>query len=303
MRVDAVISVFNPDVDLQAHVDLVRAQTSHVVVVDDGSTTPPSIREADGVRVVTLPVNSGVAAALNAGIVACLEDGADAVLTLDQDSTLPDGAVAELVSTLLRLKGRAAFVAPEFFGDVSQVIERGPGETLRTRRTIQSGMVVPRETFDRVGLLREELFIDLVDIDFELRCHAAGLEGYAAPGLRIGHRLGHRYERGPLGRFRLPGLGSDVTLSTPFRYYYRVRNRVAICRLPWKGRVGWMLRDAVLDAAHFVDVLVASRPRRVMWRIMRAGWRDGRRGTLGPAPEWVLREAATVTWRRPEVSP
>lgn len=302
LRVDAVVTVFDADADLQVHVDAVLPQVRRVVVVDDGSRRPPSLRPDDRVEVLTLEHNSGIAQALNVGIRACLDAGADAVLTLDQDTAVPDGAVSRLVRVIEQHADRVAFAAPEKFAEVSQVWRRESPDVLLTRHTIQSAMLVPRATFDRVGLLRDDLFIDLVDTEFELRCHAAGLDGLAAPGLAVGHRLGRRYERGPLGRLGLPGFPPQVTLSTPFRYYYRVRNRIVLNRsVSWRGRAGWLLRDTVIEVLHFVNVLVVARPRRAMWRIMRAAVSDARSGRLGRAPDDVMLDAAQVSWSVPEM--
>jgi rhamnosyltransferase len=95
-----------------------------------------------------------------------------------------------------------------------------------------------------------------------------------------------------------------VAVSSPFRYYYRVRNRIALNRE--YGRepgVGRLLRrdlraDVLLD---FCVALYSARGRIALLRVMLAGLRDGIRGPLGKMPQRVAALAARVTWRHPVV--
>ncbi|WP_243227002.1 glycosyltransferase [Microbacterium sp. CIAB417] len=299
-----VFSAFRPDSDL---VDAVRAAAAEVaqriVVVDDGSGPDwePLWAEVEsvGARVLRADENSGIGAALNRGVRHALDAGASAVLTFDQDSTISPGFVDALLRALAEAERAGvpvAFVVPERFAGVSQVHERD-GDVLRTRHSIQSGMLVPRSTWERVGLLREDLFIDLVDTEFELRCAAAGLVGVAAPGLALGHALGRQYARELFGRrIRLPGIPDVVTLSSPFRYYYRVRNRRVINKLYLRSAPGWVLRDTALEVIHFVNALMLARPRRALFMLYRSGWRDGGRGRGGRMSPELQEVAAEIVW-------
>lgn len=294
--VDAVISAFEPDADLLGRVRGLLPQVRRLVVVDDGSRDPWPFELPDEVRVIRLAENSGIAAALNRGVEDCLAAGADAVLTLDQDSELPEDGVDRLVDALHASGERTAFAAPEYFAGVRQVHRVDDRGRLVTRHTIQSGMLVPASTWHEAGLLREDLFIDLVDTEFEMRCSSFGLDGVAAPGLHLGHRLGTQQRRhGWLGRLGIVGI-SRLTLSTPFRYYYRVRNRVVVNRERLPGTRGWRTRDTLIEAIHFVNVLTLARPRRSMWRLMSRAVRDGRAGRTGRMPTELTAVARQVRW-------
>ncbi|MDY0830361.1 glycosyltransferase [Microbacterium sp. BG28] len=303
-----VFSAFRPDPDLVESVRAAIAEVARrVVVVDDGSgpgwDEVWDEVESAGAQVLRADENSGIGAALNRGVRHALEAGASAVLTFDQDSTISPGFVDALQRAFEGAEGagvRVAFVVPESFAGVSQVHNRDGG-VLRTRHSIQSGMLVPRSTWERVGLLREDLFIDLVDTEFELRCAAAGLVGVAAPGLGLGHALGRQYARELFGRrVRLPGIPDVVTLSSPFRYYYRVRNRRVVNKLYLRSAPAWVLRDTALEIIHFVNALMLARPRRALLALYRRGWRDGGQGRGGRMPSELQRVAAEIVWRAPE---
>ncbi|GAA1943320.1 glycosyltransferase [Agromyces allii] len=307
--IHVVISAFRPEPDLLAGIAELHGNVDSVIVVDDGSGSSAddvlATIEAAGATVLRLPENSGIAAALNAGIEHARSLGAGHVLTLDQDSRLPAASVAELLAALEQATERghaAAFAVPEMFASVSQVASRAEDGTLLTRHSIQSGMLVPVTTFEAVGTLRADLFIDLVDTEFELRCTSAGLVGVAAPGVRLPHSLGAAYERPTWLRLVTFGLGpKDVTLSTPFRYYYRVRNRIVVNREFRRTQRAWIARDTLVEVLHFVVAATLARPRRALWRLYRAAISDARAGRMGRASEASMQDAAGIRWATPRV--
>lgn len=293
----AVVTTFEPDASLADALASIRAQVDEVVVVDDGggaAADPVLAALSDaGTRVVRLETNSGIAVALNRGIRTALDAGADAVVTFDQDSRIGAG----YVSGLLAARAAAASeglsvgpVVPERFAAVSQVHGATAGGTLLARHVIQSGMLLDRETIREVGGMFEPLFIDLVDTEYELRCIDHGRVVVAAGGTSLEHSLGARYRR--RGGLPFPVL----TLSMPFRYFYRARNRVIIDRRYRRRHPMRILRDSLLDAAHFALVWSIARPRRTMWRVLREGRRAGRRGEGGRIPAELRSLAAAITW-------
>ncbi|MDR7112519.1 rhamnosyltransferase [Microbacterium trichothecenolyticum] len=299
MTVAAVVTSFRPDAGLLRAVQAVGAQVDHVFVVDDGSGQESlsilAEAEATGATVIRLPGNLGIAEALNRGISAALEAGADAVLTLDQDSLVPDGfvdglrAAADASSASVDVRGP---VVPEYFAGVRQVRGRDRDGALLAHGAIQSGMLLDRDLIEDVGLMSAQLFIDLVDTEFELRCLAAGRPVIAAEGLRLAHSLGVQYRR--RGRVPIPGVPRVMTLSSPFRYYYRARNRVLVHRAYWRRVPARMLRDALVEGVYFAVVISLARPRSSMLRLVRAGLRAGWRGEGGRIPaEWEGLAAGT----------
>ncbi|GAA3205535.1 rhamnosyltransferase [Microbacterium terregens] len=287
-----------------AALSALRDQVDELVVVDDGSgpTAEPILREVEsqGVRVIQLPTNSGIAFALNAGLRAALDGGAEAIVTFDQDSVVESGFVAALLAARARARtaGRAyGPIVPEYFADVRQVHRVERDGTLISRHAIQSGMLLDADLLHEVGLMREDLFIDLVDTEFELRCTAASRPTIAAPGLTLAHSLGRQYERRMFGRLvRLPGIPPVVTLSAPFRYYYRVRNRLVINRAFWRVQFGWVARDTVLEVIHYANAWLLARPRRALWHLYRMAAHDARRGRMGGMTAELLEVASAISW-------
>lgn len=306
----AVFSTFRPGEAAEAAVASVAGQVDGVLVVDDGSGPSADdvlARIADGGAVVErLRVNGGIAAALNTGIRAARERGAEFVITFDQDSLVPAGFVAALHTARAAAAAdglRVGAIVPEFFAQVRQA--RGDiAAYAPAANVIQSGMLVPMSVIDALGELRAEFFIDLVDTEYELRLRRAGHAVIAAPAVRLGHALGTQYRRELFGRpVRLPGIPPEITLSTPFRYFYRVRNRLVLNREYFRVALRQILRDTILDGIHFVNALWVARPRRALWRVYRAAVVAAVRGRMGRMPAGLVPVADMVRWRAPLHAP
>lgn len=318
-RVVAVISAFRPAPALVEHCAELAPQVSRVIVVDDGSgegAEPVLARlEASGVTVLRQGENSGIAAAMNRGLAAAREAGAEFVITFDQDSRVPEGFVDALVAEHDRVASlgvRVGMVAPEFFSATPQTRtgsssgrepEQDPG-FLEAYAPIQSGLLMPLAVVAELGPQREDYFIDLVDTEYALRARRAGYTAVCAPGLVLPHGFGHRLYVHAFGRRlkKRSGRPRMVAVSSPFRYYYRARNRVVLNREYGKDPgVGALLRrdarnDLVLD---FGVALYSARGRFALLGLMLAGFRDGRRGRMGRTSDALAARAHRVSWRHP----
>jgi rhamnosyltransferase len=262
-RVTAVVAAFRPDDGLRARLDRVARQVDAVVVVDDGSGpdwagTFADLAAAwpDRVRVAVLDRNSGIAAALNRGVQLALEDGCDAVLTLDQDSTIDDGYVDAALAAADRLasEGRpfGAIAAGVQSGDEVRATKYGDrGDRITpTLEAIQSGLLVPVATFDRVGLFDETLFIDCVDTDFLLRTARAGLPTYLARACAIEHPLGRSIET-PGMRVTRSGRGS-FAYHPAWRRYYITRNRAVVLARHGLHEPRWAASNLAGEAVQYL---------------------------------------------------
>ncbi len=304
-RVVAVVSSFRPGRDLLDNLALIAAQTDDVVCVDDGSGPQAqdvldAVRAA-GVRVVELPENGGIATALNAGLSAADLGPRDLAVMFDQDSAVPEGFVAALVAAWdagERAGLRVGMVSPERFAGVPQVVAGAAGDGfLRSVEPIQSGSLVSGRVLAEAGDLQDDLFIDLVDKEHWLRLRRHGLECLAAPGLDLPHELGRTYALTIAGRVVRPAAPLTFSMSTPFRYYYRVRNRVVVNREYWRDQPGLLARDTALEVRHLALVWLSAQHRAAFVRLVARGLRDGLRGRMGRMPDDVARLADCIRWR------
>ncbi len=310
-RVAAVFSSFRPEAALVSHCAALAPQVARVIVVDDGSgdAAEPVLTalESAGVLVLRQPVNDGIAAAMNRGIAAALEEGIELVVTFDQDSNVPSGFVAALVAEFDRAVStglRVGMVAPEFFSSTPQTRMQQTRDVLEAYAPIQSGLLMPSAALRELGPQREDYFIDLVDTEYYLRAQRAGFEAICVPGLVLPHGFGHRLYVHVLGKRLLKRNGRPrmVAVSSPFRYYYRARNRVVLNREYGKDPAhrARLRRDAFNDLVLDYGVAVwSARGKAALLSLLFAGWIDGFRGRLGKMSSGRMKRASRISWRHP----
>lgn len=248
--VAAVIVTFHPRPEAAAGVAAALEQAQRVIVVDNGSAegelTPVAAIRDDRLEILRNAGNLGIAAAQNRGIKRARELGAAYVLLLDQDSVAEPGMVAALLAACADPSiGIAAAVAadpsqkkaPQFLtsadGKLCEIREATEPLTRHLFFAIASGSLIPVATFDKAGLMREDFFIDGVDIEFGLRVRRAGLDIVAVRDARLRHRLGEYEERRFMGR-TIP-----VTHHSAQRRYYQARNRRWTKRLHGRALPGY----------------------------------------------------------------
>lgn len=245
----AVVSAYNPSDDLTENVRCLKSHVNRVIVVDDGS--PQDVRnvlaavEDLGVTVVRLAENSGIAAALNAGIKhARTLWNPEWVVTMDQDSRFDGDYINSALATARgsRDPNSVAMIAAQSHNGANLPVLRDAVEP-EIFDPMQSGTLIRASTFDRVGYLNEELFIDCVDSEFNARVRNAGLRALAGVGCDLNHSLGHTRPLKVLGwRVRLNGRPISVHYHPPFRVYYITRNSIVMARKYFRKQPGWVLR-------------------------------------------------------------
>lgn len=257
VKLVAVVVAYHPDLErLGAQLASLLPQVQSIVVVDNCSDNDVSVWAAQWrthqVHCIALDANMGIAYAQNRGIEWAGSEGASHILLMDHDSIPVDNMVQELLDALIRLP-QAGAVGP-YYTDSRRSQNRSPfirvnglcttrlgcdqpGQVLEVDHLIASGCLIPMAVLDRVGLMREDFFIDFVDIEWCLRARHAGYPVYGVCAARLEHRQGDK----PV-RF----LGREYLTHSPDRHYFRVRNALLTYREPWvplnwKLASGWRL--------------------------------------------------------------
>lgn len=275
-RVVAVIAAYNPDEKI---VDVFRAVTKQVdlvVIVDDHSnySAMPVFNELRslGAEVIHSAENSGIARTLNIGVARAAELVApEYYLTLDQDSIPDPDYVSNALKTLRlarELNIRVGFVSAATYND-SPVL--GNGALLGFEQPFdpwQSGMLIPRSTFDLVGGLDERLVIDAVDSEFTLRVRKAGLAVLCGAGCNMSHSLGRQSTIRFLGKKRL------FTYHSPIRVYYITRNNLNVSFRYFRSDPVWVARKGYYELINHARRIFFTEDKLEVSRAMLFGLRD-----------------------------
>lgn len=295
----AVVVTHRPDpATLAEQLAALAPQVVGIVLVDNASPEP-RLRDLcaglPGVTLLVLPVNRGLAHALNAGIErARTLAGATRVLLMDQDSVPAPDMVQRLdaVQAKLSARGKVAVVGPCFRdarepADAPFVRIRFPFNRklhcdgrcteIRCDFLISSGCLVPLAVLDEVGGMDDALFIDNVDLDWCFRATAAGYALYGVCAAGLSHRLGDT-------RKRIAGLPRGIVVHSPRRLYYMMRNRVLLYRRAYTpGR--WIAQDVPRLIVKLLLFALVVSPRRKNLHCMLAGLRAGIAGRTTPPPD------------------
>ena len=251
-----------------------------------------AIRECfPGVDLVENGRNLGYSGGNNVGIRHALDRGSRWVVLLNNDAVIAPDAI-DAFEIVARehpragiLSGKVLFQQPPdriWFagqrfnatlgysgrprGDLGR--QDGPlySDVFPTERAAGALMAVSREAIETVGVLDEQLFAYIEDVDWSLRVRAAGFEVLFVPAARAWHAVG-----GSTGG----EYGSTHTL------YYGVRNMVVVCeRYRPLGRLPTMARRAAILAS-YLALVPPRRPWRRSLAAVLEGFRDARAGRLG----------------------
>ena len=221
----AVVPGYEPGIaDITGLVSALLSSNVPVIVVDDGSadSTYLSACAELGADVVRHERNEGIARSLNDGLEFARSAGATWLLTVDQDTVLPDGYVDALLAVA---DPRAGVIGAETIGDASGDLRyptREVGGHLVTDEVFQTGSLWRVALLHGLGGFDESLGIDAVDAEACLKVREAGLAVVLAPGVRLEHRYGSGHA------VRLLGRSVVATGHPPERRETMVRNRVRL---------------------------------------------------------------------------
>ena len=288
-KVCAIVVTYNPNcsflIDL---LNLLVLQVEHVVVIDNGSCDSLSVVGAyfqiNDVNLIRLGANKGIGCAHNIGIKYAQGNNFDFVLLMDQDSLPEENMVSKLLLSLEVTCGCA--VGPRYYDDRRSLqppftsirgfrLKRhyccGAEPLVSVDHLISSGCLFPIWAFDLIGYMREDLFIDNIDVEWGLRAKSLGYSLFGVYDATMMHRLGDD---------PISALGRQFVVHTPSRHYYQFRNTIILLReswvpLNWKIVYGWRF------FLKFIFYLVFSRDRMLNAKMMAVGVLDGLKGRWG----------------------
>lgn len=292
----SVVVTYNPEKErLNALLSNALPQVSCLVIVDNGSNSAVLewIRELvvpERVALIELGTNLGIAAAQNVGIKYARQLRAAFVLLFDHDSIPEQQMVKVLMNTLLSKVEQGikiAAVGPRYFDERQnnpppfievrglRVVRHscsGRQDCVPVSYVIASGSLIPVTTLDVVGDMREDLFIDYVDIEWGLRAAAMGYQTFGVCNALMQHDLGDA----PLTFMR-----RSIPLHSPLRHYYLFRNALLLYKqknLPFLWKVG----DAWRLGLKYGFYALYGQSRMAQVKMMSLGLWHGLRGRAGP---------------------
>jgi rhamnosyltransferase len=231
-KVDCLIITYNPNMhQLEKTIQSIAKHVSHVIIIDNGKTKF-SFKNIDNIIIINLGKNYGIAYAQNYGIELAKQHNADFVLMSDQDTTYPENFISEMLGAYedSQDKEHIGAITPVFYdknkeaeGLISitkfKVIVPDKKRKYHIAHTISSGSLIPMGSLKIIGVMREELFIDYVDLEWCGRALKYGYKIISIPDIVIEHALGDKIKK--IGNRK-------IALRSRVRYYYMIRNGIYI---------------------------------------------------------------------------
>ena len=227
-----VIVTYKPDIIvLEDCINSIKMQLNKIIIVDNTPKADKNLeifKNYSSIDIIHLGDNYGIAYAQNVGIKKALEENAEFILLSDQDTTYPTNFINDMLSCFNEENIAAAgplfkdnhtnniqfFIKKGCLGFKKIYPQNGKHEVLQL---IASGTVLNAKYLKDIGLMREDLFIDWVDMEW---CWRAIKKGYKIIGnadILINHTLGDRLIN---IKFK------HIIYRKPTRNYYITRNAV-----------------------------------------------------------------------------
>jgi rhamnosyltransferase len=231
--------------------------------------------------------NIGIAAAQNFFLKEAVAEGFDFVVMSDQDTIFPACYVADLARHCftrndvaavfpgwldINLQGEAKYPGQYIFDSRNRLrIDLDQPDVLEISHAISSGMMINLRNLRRVGLMRDDLFIDWVDNEWCWRARASGFVLLAVPAVKIRHTLGD---------CTVKVFGKNFVKRGMARNYYIVRNALYLIfysRIPSAAKT-YLAKKAI---HHTVFSLIASGDKFAVLRCLAKAWLHGLQAKLG----------------------
>lgn len=274
---------FYPDIEeLSNNIKSIVGQVDKLFIVDNSEqpVTTEFLTEEEQVRKiewVLLKENMGIGTAHNVGIKMAVEQNFDGILLLDQDSNPPENLVRTLVEGVQFLKDRGIKVAclgPDIFNkntneNYKPLVNKGKvlsEDFVEKDVLISSGKLIVADAVKDIGMMDEDLFIDLVDFEWCWRARKYGYRVFSSKRTRMGHMVGQK-------NVKILKL-YNLLIPSPIRHYYQFRNTLILLKRDYVPTY-WKFKALVERSIEFIlyPIFVSPRLRRIRYIV--SGIRDG----------------------------
>lgn len=196
MNIIAGIVTYNPNIkELEKNIIAILKNVDRFIVVDNNSNNYEELKELEKkYSKVGLweynKRNEGIARGLNQIFEKAICEGSDWVLTLDQDSVVPENLI-ETYSMYMNKKDVAQIACNIYEKNVKKYIYSKKNRVEYVTRCITSGTLTKVKCWEISGGYDEDLFLDYVDYDFSIRLNKLGYKVLRCNDVSLEHEFGN----------------------------------------------------------------------------------------------------------------
>jgi rhamnosyltransferase len=272
--ISSITVTYNPNINiLNQQIQELLLCVDKIIIIDNQSDNFNEISfklNFDKISIISLTENKGIAYAQNLGIKLLLKESneSDYVLFFDHDSIPDNKFVPSMVNEVNKLKNlgiylfllgasyydkvsssNSKFLAKNKFGFKKVECQVSNQELIKCNFIISSGSFIPLEVFKKIGLFREDFFIDHVDTEFCIRAENFKIPIYGNCNALMVHSLGDSSTKIWFGKKIL------VPLNSSLRNYYMIRNSIKLV-LHEKMHILWRIYILKRGIAYIILTLL-----------------------------------------------
>ncbi len=277
-----IIVSYNPKMEELQKLLSVLSDQGDICLVDNGSMNS-SLIESRLSHLLRFSFfsekNIGLAAALNKGIGLAIDGGYEAVILFDQDSVPTNDFVAKMHGQYVEVSDRSptnscAALGPRLMDPesgkltpfkqftwpwfLSDQVKKDFSNVYCCDFLITSGCYIPTSVFEIVGLMKEDYFIDNVDLEWCFRAKSFGYSILGCDAAVLYHAIGE-HQKNALSK----KLG--IKKHKPYRSYYTTKNRLDLYKKKY-APTAWKFRDSIRFILKTLMLITINRDRALYFR-------------------------------------
>lgn len=243
-NVCCIVVLFNPNIiELKKTFNKLKGENIYTIYIDNNSSNKEEFVNL-GLNIIFLEKNLGIATAHNYGLKRAISENFDFAVLLDQDSDISENFFKKIIDSFFSIEGnldnKIIALGPLHFdpnrecyydvrlSDLSIVNPVSLNERfIKVQYIISSGSLIKLKNLSEIGFMKDEYFIDYVDVEWGFRACKNGFSIYIDKNLSINHSIGEEFIVN----------GKIKRIHSPTRRYYMVRNSICLFKekyIPYK---------------------------------------------------------------------
>lgn len=268
-----IISTYNPEINLlRKNLQAILKQFCNVLIVDDGSNNIIDIKKLledknNDIEIKELGQNFGIARTQNIGLQTAINKKMEWILTMDQDSIIPDNFSIEYQKVIEKYDNLGLI-------GWNQNLDSDQPEIKEDWWILSSGCLLNVKVLKECGGFDEQLFIDHVDTDVCIKMRNHKYKTLVTSKVKLFHQLGEETTK---KTFR----GAVYHEHSPIRVYYIVRNGIVLFRRYFFKQPAWTIHALKVSIRESIYLLHFQPNKFKNFRLLLKAWFDGIFNQLG----------------------
>ncbi len=300
MKFIATIVLYKPNINrVIENLKILAPQVDKILLINnDSSEVINSIKSVDDsldFQFIENDGNFGIAAALNQALEYAKINKYDWLISLDQDSIVPQNMIKEYIESINVLT--VGIVCPRIYdiNNFREEIDRPKFELIQNEEdVITSGSCINIQAAIKVGGFDERLFIDFVDTEFQKRILLADYKIIRNNSVVLTHEIGNITEK-KIFKYKIL-----CTNHNSIRRFYQVRNRLYF-KKKYYGNLS-LLKEKVRLSLGLLKIIIFEDEKKEKCLATLKGFRDYKKLFIGDMVSRVMEKKMNISFVIPAFS-